>query len=56
LCPDVSDEAKELYKIVNGYSNSKKRVSFSIDIFKCEEKELFKNTCKSDPEIKKLLH
>ena len=55
MCPDVNDEIKEIYMILNGYSNRKKRVSFSIDIYKCEENKVFKNTCKSDPEIEELL-
>ena len=32
-----------------------KRVSFSVDIYKCEEKKFIGNKCKDDTEIIKLL-
>ena len=55
LCPDVAFGKDIVYKIMNGYSNRKKRINFSIDIFKCKEKEFFGNTCKNDTEIETFL-
>ena len=55
LCPDTHTLHSQIYKILNGYSNRMKRVSFSVDIYKCEEKKFIGNKCKDDKEIKKLL-
>jgi hypothetical protein len=52
LCPDVTDEADDIYKIMNSYTNQTKRISFSINIFKCQVKKYINlNECASDDKI-----
>ena len=47
LCPDVSQMLKHLYRIKNTYGDQKERISFSVEIEKCENK-LDLSYCKRD--------
>jgi hypothetical protein len=53
LCPNMNDEFKH-YNVKNGYSNLKDRLSFSVEIWKCNKK--MNANCKEDEEIERLLN
>ena len=50
ICPDIPKEAP-WYRLKNGYTNRNERVSFSIDIYKCDGNKF----CKSDGQIEQAL-
>jgi len=52
-CPDV-EKIKDYFMIKNGYSNDEDRVSFSVEIVKCNEEE--GETCKNKELVSKLLN
>ena len=54
LCPDV-EWMQWRYKLKNGYSSSRDRTSFSIDITTCNTLQV-KRGCKSDKDIERLLN
>ena len=49
FCPDF-DAIKDYWRIKNGYTNQTERLSFSIEILKCNE-DNYHGTCASDPDI-----
>lgn len=53
LCPDFTPESKKLFTVQNFYNNLKQRVSFSIDVAKCNNYENNRG-CKGDDETRKL--
>ena len=55
LCPNITKEYKDLFTIMNDYSNTDLRKSFSIDVFTCKEKPYMNNKCRSKPDIDHLL-
>ena len=52
LCPDV-DEAYNYYRVMNSYSNTTHRESFSVELWKCNSN--INTNCKSDDEIQDFL-
>ena len=48
------DHLKDSYKVKNGYTNETERISFSIEIHKCQVNEPG-DVCKSDEEIEQYL-
>jgi len=50
FCPDT-ERVEEYYKLKNSYSNFTERISFSIEIIKCDN-ETNNYQCKSDEVIK----
>jgi hypothetical protein len=55
LCPDVSQMMKHLYRIKNTYGDQKERISFSVEIEKCENKQ-DPTYCKRDQTMKDFLN
>lgn len=53
LCPDLTPESKKFFTVKGFYNNVKERMSFSVDINKCNK---FSNSsvCKVEEETKKL--
>ena len=46
LCPDITEENKDFYKIKNLYTNKYERLNFAIEIHKCKNSST--KTCKND--------
>jgi len=51
-CPDM-DSIKDILKLKNGYLNNEDRISFSVEIEKCNSLE--NPNCKKDAAIQKVL-
>lgn len=52
FCPEINKIA-DYFQIKNAYANTTERISFSVEIVKCNPE--FSQTCKSDETVQKFL-
>lgn len=51
FCPDINDDFKKFWQVKNGYTNETERISFSVEIVKCNDAD-----CKSEAQTQKIMN
>lgn len=53
FCPNLTGEISKWFRVKNGYTNYRERISFAVEVIKCSKDQ--NPNCKSEEEIGKVL-